>query len=279
MDVSLAGIHAGSYADDIQATFAGDSSFAGSQGSASLTVTPAALMITANNATKVYGAALPTLSASYSGFVNGDTSSSLTTPPTLGTTASARSHVGNYPITASGAVDPDYTITYVAGVLSVTTASLTITANDASKVYGAPLPAFSASYNGFVNGDTSSSLTTPPSLTTTATASSHVGTYPITAAGAVDPDYTISYVSGVLSVTPASLTVTANDATKVYGAALPALSVSYGGFVNGDTPSSLTTPPTVSTTATSSSHVGTYPVTASGAVDPDYSITYVAGTL
>ena len=41
-------------------------------GGASLTVKPATLTITANNQTKVYGAALPTLTASYSGFVNGD---------------------------------------------------------------------------------------------------------------------------------------------------------------------------------------------------------------
>ena len=56
------------------------------------------------------------------GFVNGDTSASLTTQPTLTTTATASSHVaGNpYGITASGAVDADYTITYVAGSLTVT---------------------------------------------------------------------------------------------------------------------------------------------------------------
>ena len=82
-----------------------------------LTVTPAALTITADDQTKVYGAALPTLTASYTGFVNGDTSASLTTQPTLTTTATASSHVsGNpYTITASGAVDADYSITYVAG--------------------------------------------------------------------------------------------------------------------------------------------------------------------
>ena len=41
-------------------------------------MTAAPLTITANNQSKVYGAALPTLTASYSGFVNGDTSASLT---------------------------------------------------------------------------------------------------------------------------------------------------------------------------------------------------------
>ena len=96
----------------------------------SLTVTAAPLTITANNQTKVYGAALPTLTASYSGFVNGDTSASLTTQPTLSTTATASSHVAGspYSITASGAVDTDYSISYVAGSLTVTPAALTITA-------------------------------------------------------------------------------------------------------------------------------------------------------
>ena len=248
-----------------------------------LTVTAAPLTITANNQTKVYGAALPTLTASYSGFVNGDTSASLTTQPTLTTTATASSHVAGspYTITASGAVDSDYRISYVAGTLTVTAAPLTITANNQTKVYGAALPTLTASYSGFVNGDTSASLTTQPTLTTTATASSHVAgsPYAITAAGAADTDYTISYVPGTLTVTPAPLTITANNQTKVYGAALPTLTAAYTGLVNGDTPASLTTPVSLSTTATQASHVGSYAITASGAADPDYTISYVAGTL
>ena len=54
-----------------------------------------------------------------------------------------------------------------------------------------------ASYTGFVNGDTAASLDTLPTLTTTATAASGIGSlYTITASGAVDADYTISYVGG-----------------------------------------------------------------------------------
>ena len=130
--------------------------------SGNLTVTAVPLTITANNQTKIYGAALPTLTVSYSGFVNGDTAASLTTQPTLTTTATASSHVSGspYTITASGAVDSDYSFTYVAGSLSVTTAPLTITANNQTKSYGASLPTLTASYTGFVNGDTSSSLMT-----------------------------------------------------------------------------------------------------------------------
>ena len=101
-----------------------------------------------------------TLTASYTGFVNGDSYASLMTQPTLTTTATAGSHVaGNpYTITASGAADSDYSITYVAGSLTVTTAPLTITANNQTKVYGADLPTLTASYSGFVNGDTAASL-------------------------------------------------------------------------------------------------------------------------
>src|SRR5205823_3948929 len=100
----------------------------------------------------------------------------------------------------------------------------------------------------------------------------------IKASGASDPDYTISYVNGTLTVTPAPLTITADNKSKVYGAALPALTASYSGFVNGDTPASLTTAPTLSTAATAGSHVGSYALTASAAASPNYTITYVGGT-
>jgi CSLREA domain-containing protein len=244
-----------------------------------LSVTPAALTITADNKSKVYGAALPTLTASYAGLVNGDTSASLTKQPALTTTAAAASHVNTYSVSASGAVDSDYSINYVAGTLSVTPAGLTITSDNKSKVYGAALPALTASYAGLVNGDTSASLTAQPTLATTATAASHVNSYPITASGAVDGDYSISYIAGTLSVTPASLTITADNKSKGYGAALPTLTASYAGLVNGDASASLTKLPALSTTVTATSHVSSYPITASGAVDGDYSISYVAGTL
>jgi phage terminase small subunit len=245
----------------------------------SLSVTPVSLTVTADNKTKLYGAALPALTASYLGFVNGDTANSLTTRAVLNSTATAASHFGSYPITASGVVDTDYAFNYVPGSLSVTPVSLTVTADNKTKLYGAALPALTASYLGFVNGDTVNNLTTRAVLNSTATAASHFGSYPITASGVVDTDYTFNYVPGSLSVTTASLTVTADSKTKLYGAALPALTASYLGFVNGDTASSLTTQPNFSTTATAASPVATYPITTSGAVDPDYTISYLPGSM
>ncbi len=247
------------------------------------TVNTAALTITAVNQSKVYGAAIPALTATYSGFVNGDNSASLTTQPTLSTTATSSSHVSGspYTITASGAVDSSYTITYVAGSLTVTTAGLTITANSQTKAYGAASPALTASYSGFVNGDTSASLTTQPTLTTTASSSSQVSgsPYTITASGAADPNYSISYATETLTITQAALTITADNQTMVYGSALPTLTASYQGFVNGGTPANLSTLPALSTIASSTGNTGKYEITVGGAVDSNYTIAYVNGTL
>ena len=59
---------------------------------------------------------------------------------------------------------------------------------------------------------------------------------------------------------------------------LPEFTVSYAGFVNGDTPASLDTPASVGTAATGNV-AGAFPISASGAADANYSIAFVAGTL
>ena len=129
-------------------------------------------------------------------------------------------------ITASGQTSTNYTITYVAGNLTVTPAALTITANGVSRVYGASDPALGVSYSGFVNGETSSvlggTLSVVDSKAATTTA---VGSYAgvITASGQTSTNYTITYVAGNLTVTPAALTITANGVSRVYGASDPAL--------------------------------------------------------
>lgn len=80
-------------------------------------------------------------------------------------------------------------------------------------------------------------------------------------------------------VNKAPLTITADSKSMQEGAAVPELTVTYSGFVNNDTEASLTTPPSVTTTATSASPVGSYPITVSGAVSSNYEFTYVNGTL
>jgi YVTN family beta-propeller protein len=168
-----------------------------------INVLKAPLTITAQNKSKVYGAALPGLTAGYSGFVNGDTSASLDTPVSLSTAATSSSPVGNYPITAGGAADLNYIITHANGTLTVTRAALTITADNKSRPVGQPNPPLTATYTGLVNGDTPASLDTAVVLSTAANQTSPVGTYPIVASGAADANYTITHVDGTLTVTSA----------------------------------------------------------------------------
>ena len=82
-----------------------------------------------------------------------------------------------------------------------------------------------------------------------------------------------------LTVGKATLTITANDCTKVEGEENPELTVSYEGFKYDDDASVLTQQPVVTTEATPDSPAGSYPITASGAEAANYDISYVAGTL
>ena len=81
----------------------------------------------------------------------------------------------------------------------------------------------------------------------------------------------ISGGGGGVVVTP-TLTVTAPNATIFLGTAIPAFTPTY----TGGTP---TTPATCTTTATSASSPGVYPVTCTGAVESGFDIVYVPGTL
>ena len=173
-------------------------------------------------------------------------------------------------VTLSGATAADYSVVYTSAAndFTVTPAPLTITASNVAMTYGGSVPPVVAVYAGFVNGDGPSKLTTPPTCSTAATSSSPVSgsPYPSTCSGAVDQNYTISYVTGLVTVGTATLTITASSPTVTYGS-VPTITPSYSGFAGGDNASSLTTPPTCSTTATSSSPASgsPYPSTCSGA--------------
>src|SRR5258708_21430187 len=141
---------------------------------------------------------------------------------------------------------PDDTATYASqsatATINVTAATLTVTADDASRFYGADNPMFTSQYSGFVNGEGSGIVTMAPTCSTTADSKSSVGTYDITCSVAVAPNYTITYVKGKLTVNPAVLTITANDQTKAYGTNLTLGSTAFttSGLVNSDTVASVT---------------------------------------
>ena len=157
----------------------------------------------------------------------------------------------------------DYSPVTATVTLVVNPIALTVTAQSATRAYGAANPAFNAGYAGFIKGDTAAnSVTGAPSLTTTATATSKVGTYPITAAlGTLSAaNYTFKFAPGTLTVTKASLTATANDSTVAYNQPIPKLAYTLTGFQNGDASTVVTGSPVESTTARQGSAPGAYPI-------------------
>ncbi len=195
----------------ITAVYLGDARFTGltSQATA-VNVARAMLSVAAGDLTKVYGLANPIPSWSFTGFVNGDqpSTSGIVGSPSV-TMPFATSHVGAYPIVIGpgtlSAANYDFPADRMRnGTLSVTPAPLTITANNQSMVQGGTVPQLTVLYDGFVNGDSASSLNAAVQLGTPATSSSPSGEYPITPSRAGSTDYTITYHSGILTVTPAS---------------------------------------------------------------------------
>lgn len=90
---------------------------------------------------------------------------------------------------------------------TITKAPVTIIANDAKRQYGEENPEFSCSYFGFKNGETDSVLITRPTIATTATINSSVGSYPIIPTNAEAKNYTFTYERGNLTITQASQTI------------------------------------------------------------------------
>jgi hypothetical protein len=260
----------------VTADYLGDANYLTGNGSTAVSVARAVLGVSANAQTKVYGAAVPTLTYAVTGLVNGDTAAGVLSGA-LATTATTGSGVGGYAITQGtlALTSANYTLAFTGSTLTVTTAPLTVAANPATKVYGAALPALTYAASGFVNGDTATVVT--GALVTTATASSGVGGYPISQGTLAAANYSITFTGNTLTVTPAQLTVTANAGTKVYGAALPALTYAVSGFVNGDTATVVTG--ALVTTATASSGVGGYPISQGTLAAANYSITFTGNTL
>ena len=103
----------------------------------------------------------------------------------------------------------------------------------------------------------------------------------VTPGGVTAPNYTITFTPGTLTVGKALLTVTANNLSRVFGAANPTLTSTITGFVNGDPSSVVSGAATCSTTATSSSPAGGYPITCQqgSLTATNYTFSFVAGTL
>ncbi|WP_369943478.1 MBG domain-containing protein [Xanthomonas medicagonis] len=173
-----------------------------------------------------------------------------------------------------------YDIGYVAsGGITITPASLRVTATDATKTYGTTANLGGYSVSGLIGGDAVSGVALGSAG---AGAGAAVGNYAITASGATGTglsNYVIDYVDGSLRVDPATLRIVANDASKTYGSSIGLTGYSASGLVNGDTIAGVALS---SAGAGAGAAVGRYAIGASAATGAglsNYVIQYVDGSL
>ena len=199
--------------------------------------------------------------------------------------AVATANVGSYavdvtPITAT----TGYTLTKSnAGNLTVNPATLTITANNQTKTYGQTFNFAGTEFSstGLQNAET---IDTVVFSSAGAVNAANVAAYGIATSAATGGtfnagNYTISYVNGSMAITPAALTITANNQSKILGSNNPAFTSTAIGFMNGETLAVLTGTLAYNTPATLSSPVGTYAISPFGLTSGNYTIAYVDGLL
>ena len=236
-----------------------------------ITVSQAALNVTAQDATRAYGAPDPTFGGKITGALNGDTFSESFT-----TAATSTSPPGTYAIipSATGQNLADYTQSVTNGTLTITKATsissivpsatavspgqnVTLTAQVVSATSGTPTGTVSFLNNGSLLG----TVTLINGTATYPTTALVLGNNVITANYVGDSNFNSSVADSV-SVTVALdvLTITADNSTRVYGAANPAFTGKITGAQNGDAFTE-----SFSTVAALTSAPGTYAIVPSAA--------------
>ena len=227
---------------------------------------------------KPYGTSDPVLTYSVNGMglATGDTETSVFTGAL---SRVAGETVGNYDILpGTVAANSNYVVTFDSTSVdfSINPRYLTITANAGQgKIYGAADPSaltYTITGDGLLSGDMLTGALVRAD-------GQNVGAYGISQGTlAASSDYVTTYVGNVFSITPAMLTVAANNALGISGDPLPVFSGRITGFVNGDS-TSVVSGLLYSTPATIASPAGFYTITPGSASAENYLFTYLPGVL
>jgi hypothetical protein len=240
-------------------------------------ITKKAASVTAEDKSKVYGSDDPALTTTDSGFLAGDLGSGKIT---FSASRAAGESVagGPYAITPSasdGATSllGNYDVTYKTGQLTITAKAITVKADDKTKVYGSPDPALTVSVpaGALESGDSlSGSLSREPGESVAGSPYA-ITQGSLTAGG----NYELTVTPGTFTITKKAITVAADDKSKVYGSADPALTVTVppGALESGDSLSG-------SLVRASGNNVGGYAITqGSLTAGGNYELTVTPGTL
>jgi hypothetical protein len=201
--------------------------------------------------------------------------------PAASTIAKTMSNVGQYDIIASGGVAQNYTLSYTNGQFSINKATLKVYATDATRNYGDANPDFITNITGYKGADDITVLDVMPTYLCAANASSTPANFSVIYSGGSDNNYQFDYATtvGKLTVSKTPLSVSVQNATKEYGSVNPQFVISYSGFKNNETANALSTLPTATTTALTTSNVGSYIINVSGGTSTNYSFSYTGGKL
>jgi hypothetical protein len=183
-------------------------------------------------------------------------------------------------------VTGNYNITYISGVLTIDRASIAIhvTADSTNKIYDGTVLEAGYTSTGTLATNDSLSVSFSGSITnvgTTANTITEVKVLHGTEQVDVTENYDITTSAGILTIQKKELTASVGDYTKTYGDNNPTFVVEVTGFVNGETRETALdyNAPTASSTATSTTDVGSYDITISGGAAANYSFDYNVGTL
>ncbi|WP_263373831.1 beta strand repeat-containing protein [Granulicella aggregans] len=189
---------------------------------------------------------------------------------------------GTYTVVASYSGDTSYQASAsTAQTLTIAKSAQTITFGTlGNQTYGAAPFALTATASSGLA--VTYSLTGPATVTGSTVTITGVGQVVVTAAQLGNATYAAATsVSQSFTVAKAVLTATASNVSRTFGVANPALTYTTAGFVNGDTSAVIGGTATLATTATTTSPVGTYPITfaTQALTATNYSFTYLPGTL
>ena len=240
-----------------------------------ISVQKKALTVTASNANKIYDGNVYEGGAgvNYTGFITGENERNLQGILSYAGTAQGAKDVGSYFIRPGGYTSGNYAISYQEGSLTITKATLNITAAAKDKVYGSNDPAFTYTSTGLTGTDAiRGSLVRSPG--------ENVGAYSIGQGSlSAGGNYTVNYTAASLTISKAVLTVTAEDKQMCQGTDLPVFTVTYSGFKYSDGPTSLNTAAQPGSTGSKFSPAGNYAISAKAAAAANYTFSYVDGTL
>lgn len=214
MKIPIAGVSVGPHAYTAQ--YSGDANYAPlSFGSITVLDTTTTLALSASQI--VYGnqvnltasvAATQGIPAGTIMFKDGPTLLGTVPLDALGTATFAAGVLpaGSHSLTASYSGGGRYEASEGEMSLVVTPAVLTLTADNQQIKFGDPLPSFTFTEAGFVNGDNAAVVSGSPQLSTTATSKPPVGAYPIivSAGTLAAANYTFAFVSGTLTISQAT---------------------------------------------------------------------------